>query len=1058
MGIVRYALKFPNTFLVLAVIIMLLGGGAALRMPIDIFPTIDIPVVTVIWTYSGLSTKETEQRVTTYSEYTISNNVNDIKNIESQTLQGVSVLKVYFQPGVNIDLALAQIVSSTNSIRALMPPGINPPIVVRYNASSVPVIQLSLSSDNLSESDLFDYGIYRIRQQLTAVPGATLPTPWGGKPRQIMVDLDPERMLATGVTAADVSAAVNAQNLTVPSGQVKVGKMQYVVRTNATPDAVEMLNSIPIKQMNGATIYVRDVANVRDGFAIQQNVVRTEGRRSVLLTVLKNGNASTLDVVNRVKNDVLPASRAAAPPGLKIDSLFDQSVFVSSAVADVVREGVIAAGLTGLMILLFLGSWRSTLIVLISIPLSIMTSLAVLYALGNTINVMTLGGMALAVGVLVDDATVTIENSHRLLGEGRPLFQATLEGAAGIAKPALISTLAICMAFISVIFLDGPARFLFVPQAMAVVFAMLASYVLSRTLVPICINFLLKHEHHGEHAEASTFFGRINGAFNRGFDRLRESYTRLLTNLLHHRWRVAAVAGVVAVTAAAIYPFIGEDYFPTVDAGLIQLHVRARPGLRIENTEQVFQAVEEVIRDVIPERDRGLILDNIGLPAINYNLAFGDGSTVGLNDGQILISLKEGHEPTAHYIKKLRVALRGAFPDTMFYFQAADIVTQILNFGLPAPIDIQVLGRDGKKNLAAAREIEARLRNIRGAADVHLHQMVDAPEFYVDVDRVRAAQLGLTEQAVANNVTVNLSSSYQVAPNFWTDPRSGIPYPVAVQTPEYRLDSLNKLQNTALINASTASDSGDAVPNLLGNVATLRRGIEQTVANHSNVAPVYDIYANVQDRDLGGVATEIKAVVDDVQKQLSPGNRIVVRGQIDSMNQAFGRLTIGLLAAAVFVYLLMVVNFQTWIDPFIVICALPGAMCGIVISLFVTGTTFSIPSLMGAVMSVGVASANSILLVTFASEMQQHGKSALAAAIEAGRTRLRPILMTAAAMIVGMIPMALGLGDGSEQNAALARAVIGGLLFGTCSTLFIVPLLYSLFRRNAKFAPAEVEG
>lgn len=1061
MGIVRYALRFPNTILVVAVLILCLGGFAIVRMPKDIFPSIDIPVVTVIWSYAGLNTPEMANRITTYSEYSLSNNVNDIKNIESQTLFGVSVIKVYFQPGVNIDLAIAQIVSSTNSIRVLMPPGINPPIVVKYTASAVPVIQLSLSAPDMSEAQLYDYGGYRVRQQLTAVPGATLPSPFGGKPRQIVVDLDSQKLQSLGLTATDVSNAINSQNLIVPSGQVKIGATQYMVRTNASPAAIDMLNAIPVKRADGATVYIRDVANVRDGAPPQVNIVRTEGSRSVLLTILKNGDASTLDVVNRVKNEVLPGVRAAAPKGFKIEPLFDQSVFVAKAVSEVFTEGVIAACLTGLMILLFLGSWRSTIIVLVSIPLSVLFSLAVLYALGYTINIMTLGGLALAVGILVDDATVTIENIHRLLGDGKSLVDATLEGAAGIAKPTFVSTLAISLVFVAVVFLDGPARYLFLPQGLAVVFAMLASYALSRTLVPIGIQFLLRHEQTGgQGAEipsgAPGRWARRHDDFNAAFIRLRNGYTHTLTGLLAHRRKIPVGAAIVLALTAVVFPFVGSDYFPSVDAGLLQLHVRARAGTRLETTEQIFQQVDDEIRRVIPESDRGLILDNIGLPASYYNLAFGDGTTVGPYDGQILISLKPGHAPTAQYMKKLREALRDAFPDMLFYFQPADIVTQILNFGLPAPIDIQVIGRDVAKNLQVAREIERKVADIRGTADVRLHQVVDSPELFFNLDRDRAAQLGLTAQNVAATVNTNLGSSFQVTPNFWSDPSSGIPYPILVQMPEYRVDSMADLKNTALAGPDAyQSPSSSVLPSttLLGNVADIRRGALQTVINHSNVAPVFDVYANVQDRDLGSVAAAIDRVVADAQKQLSPGNKIVVRGQIGSMRDAFSRLGLGLFFAAVFVYLLMVVNFQTWLDPLVVIGALPGAFCGIVGSLFVTETTFSIPSLMGAIMSIGVASANSILLVTFAQEQRHAGADALEAAIAAGRTRLRPVLMTAGAMIVGMTPMALGFGSGGEQNAALGRAVIGGLVAGTFSTLFIVPYLYVLFHRRREPQP-----
>jgi multidrug efflux pump subunit AcrB len=1045
MGIVKFALRFPHTFYVVAILILFLGISAIATTPTDIFPQIRIPVVSVIWQYTGLSPDEMEARVATYSEYSISSNVNGIKNMESQTLSGLVVQKIYFQPNVNVDLAIAQIVSATNSIRALMPSGIQPPVIVQFNASSVPILQLSLSSDQLNEQQLYDYGIYQVRQQLAPIPGITLPTPYGGKYRQIMVDLDPSALLAQGLTPTDVTNAVNAQNLTVPSGDVKIGAKQYIVRLNAQPPTVAALNDIPIRQVNGTTVYLRDVAHVRDAWAVQQNVVRTGGKRSVLLTIIKNGEASTLDVVSRVKA-ALPGVRASAPPGMQITELFDQSVFVRDSINAVLREGAIAAGLTALMILLFLGSWRSTIVVMVSIPLSILASIAVMSALGETINTMTLGGLALAVGILVDDSTVTIENTHRLLDDGHPFDRGVLEGAAGIAIPTLVSTLAISCVFISVIFLDGAPRYLFTPQGMAVVFAMLASYGLSRTLTPIIIRLLLRREHEqrhgGEHKEPGRF-GRFHEAFNRGFDRFRDFYIWMLHGLLARRIIVPLVAGAALLAAACMAPFVGTDFFPQVDAGVIQLHVRAPARTRIEETEKVFQQVENQIRATIPEKDRNLILDNIGLPQRTINLAFTDGSTIGVNDGIIQVALKPGHAPTQDYIKRLRADLPVMFPDTLFYFQPADMVTQILNFGVPTQVDVQVQGRDREKNLAVAEQLRRRIADIPGAVDVHVQQEVDAPELFYDIDRTRAQELNQTVNTISNNLMISLSSSEQVYPNFWTDPKAGIPYYLAVQTPEYRISSLNDLNNVSLTsNASLAAP----IPGTLGNVAKFKRESIQSVINHSNVQPVYDVYASVEDRDLGGVASDIKKIVADETKQLSPGSQINVRGQIESMNSAFSRMTLGLIFAAVFVYLLMVVNFQDFLDPLVVILALPGAACGIITMLFITGTTLSVPSLMGAIMSIGVASANSILLVTFAREQSLEGKDPIDAAIAAGATRLRPVLMTAAAMIVGMLPMAIG-GPGEEQNAVLARAVIGGLLFGTCATLLVVPYLYAMLRR-----------
>jgi multidrug efflux pump subunit AcrB len=1062
MGIVRFALKYPYTFYVLAALIVFLGISAITVMPEDIFPEIDIPVVSVIWQYTGLSTPEMEQRVSTYSQYSISSNVNGIKDMEAQTLNGISVQKIYFQPDVNLDLAIAQIVSATNSIRALMPTGIQPPTVVAYNASSVPVLQLSLSSDRLNEQQLYDYGIYNLRQQLAPVHGVTFPTPDGGKYRQIMVDIDSTKLAAKGLTPTDVVNAVNAQTLTLPSGLAKIGDTQYTVRTNAMPTTIADLNNIPISYVNGQTVFIRDVGQVHDGWAVQQNVVRENGRRSVLLSVIKNGGASTLAVVDGVRK-VLKVARQAAPPGLSINELFDQSKLVTASITSVAREGAIAAGLTGLMIMLFLGSWRSTLIVLISIPLSILTSIVVLYFIGDTLNTMTLGGMALAVGILVDDSTVTIENTHRLRGEGMSLAAATLHGSAGIAVPTLVSTLAISCVFTSVVFLEGPAKFLFTPLGLAVVFAMLASYVLSRTLTPVIIGLLLKGEHHSATPGSGNWSSRFHQGFERAFDRLRRGYVRMLAMLLKRRWVVPVAAALILTLGGVMLNFVGRDFFPAIDGGQIKLHVRAPPETRIETTERIFQEVEDKIREVVPERDLDLIVDDFGVPQRTYNLAFTDGSTINVNDGVILVSLKDGHAPTADYVRRLRKALPASFPSVTFYFQAADMTTQILNFGLPAQIDARVVGSDRATNVRVAHELRRRVAAIPGIADAHLQQELDAPAFMANIDRSRALELGLNAQAVANDLNISLSSSEQVSPNFWTDPTNGIPYYIAVQTPEHQESSLNELSNTPV--STTIASAGppipgllsnaamlqsEAVPNipgLLSNVATLQRGITPTNLNQTNIQPVYDIYAAVQGRDLGSVSDDISKIVAELQKELKPGNTIQVLGQIQSMNDSFRDLTIGLLFAAVFVYMLMVVNYQNFGDPFVVILALPATLCGIVTMLFITGTTLSVPSLMGAIMAVGVASANSILLVTFAREQQLAGRSAFRAAIDAGHTRIRPVLMTAGAMIVGMIPMAIG-GAGEEQNAALARAVIGGLLFATPTTLLIVPYLFAVLRKR----------
>src|SRR5579863_10294883 len=1052
MGIVRFALRFPHTFYVMALAILFLGISAIFSSPKDIFPSINIPVVSIIWQYTGLTPSEMQARVTTYSEYAISANVNNIRNMESQTLSGISVEKIYFQPGVNIDLAISQIGAATNSIRALMPTGIQPPVIVQYSASSVPVLQLSLSSDRMNEQQLYDYGIYQLRQALAPIQGITLPTPYGGKYRQIMVDLDPDALRANGLTPDDIVNAVNTQSLTLPSGDAKIGNTQYIVSMNAMAESIDALNRLPLRQIGATTVRLGDVAHVRDGWAVQQNIVHTNGRRSVLLTIIKNGDASTLDVVNRVKA-AMPDIIKAAPPGMQVRMLFDQSTFVKNAIDGVLREGAIAAGLTALMILIFLGSWRSTLIVMVSIPLSILSSIAVLAALGQTINTMTLGGLALAVGILVDDSTVAIENTHRLFEEGVAFDTAVLEGSAGIALPTLVSTLAISSVFLAVFFLQGAAHYLFTPLGMAVVFAMLTSYVISRTLTPIIIRLLLRSEQARQASgHATNWLDRFHARFNEGFDRFRESYTVLLDGVLRSHVIVAVVVLAVLTGAGALLMNVGTDFFPQVDAGLIQLHVRAPARTRIEVTEQVFHDIEKEIAGIVPARDLELVLDNIGLPARTYNLAFTDGSTIGVNDGQILVALKEGHAPTSTYIKQIRTKRHEDFPEVMFYFQPADMVTQILNFGIPSQIDVQIQGRDAPENQLLAKKLRQSMAKVPGLVDVHIQQELDAPQLYYTIDRTRAEQLGLNVNSIATNLNISLSSSEQVSPNFWTDPKNGIPYYLAVQTPEYRIANLDDLNNVPIVSEST---TGTPVPNVLGNVATMHRRQVQSVYNHTNIQNVYDIYASVQDSDLGSAAKSISHILASLQKELKPGNRFAVRGQIESMNSSFASLELGLIFAAVFVYLLMVVNFQSFIDPLAVILALPGAFSGILLMLFVTGTTLSVPSLMGAIMSVGVASANSILLVTFARERRIEGMSAFAAARDAGRTRIRPVLMTAAAMVVGMVPMAIGA-PGEEQNAVLARAVIGGVLVGTLTTLLFVPYLYSLLGRFERREPEEI--
>jgi CzcA family heavy metal efflux pump len=1041
MWIVRLALNRPYTFVVMAIMILILGVLSIRTTPVDIFPDIDIPVISVIWTYSGMSTEEFERRLTIYSEYSLSANVKDIKSMESQTLDGVSVIRLFFHPGANVDSAMAQATAISQAILRRMPPGVQPPIILRYTASSVPIIQLALSSKTLSESELYDYGIFRIRQALAVVPGTTLPAPFGGKVRQIMIDIDMMALQSKGLSARDVNDAINAQNLALPSGKAKIGDIDYRVLMNNTPAAIETINDLPIKMVNGKVVFIHDVAHVRDGFAVQQNIVRSEGSRSVLVTILKNGAVSTLDIVNQIK-ELVPTLQAAAPPGMRIEQLFDQSLFVKAAVDNVVHEGIIAATLTAIMILLFLGSWRSTFIVLISIPLSILTSIICLKALGMSLNIMTLGGLALAIGILVDDATVEIENIHRNIGMGKELRTAILDGAEQIAVPAFVATFAICIVFIPVVLLEGPARFLFVPFALAVVFAVAASYLLSRTLVPVMVLYMLRSELENHGRANKNIFARFHDWFNLRFDDLREIYLKGLNWSLNAPWATVSLAVIVFTSGLCLLPFVGRDFFPLVDAGQFRLHMKAASGTRIEKTEQIFSAVEAEIRKVIPSDEIALMLDNIGVPAETFNMAFGDSATLGTSDGEILVSLNHHRaHSTPEYMKLLREALEEKFPGLVFYYQPADIVNQILSFGLPAPIDIRVIGYNKADNLRIAKEIITKVKAIRGAADVHLHQEVDSPQLRLNVDRARAARYGLTQRDIANDVLVSLSSNTQVTPNYWVDPASGIQYFLAIQTPQYKVDSMDAILRTPL---STGGVTKQA--EFLGNVASLDRTIGTGVATHYNIQPVFDIFANVQSRDLGGVAQDVNKVVDSYKSQMKPGNQIIVRGLVESMDGAFLKLGIGFIGAILFVYFLMVVNFQSWVDPLIIIAALPGAIAGIIWMLFLTTTTFNVPSMMGAIMSVGVATANSILMVTFANERLDEGDDAHTASMQAGGTRLRPVLMTAIAMVLGMVPMSLGLGEGGEQNAPLGRAVIGGLAMATLFTLFFVPVAFKLTR------------
>lgn len=1055
MWIVRLALRRPYTFTVMALLIVILGLLAARRMAKDIFPSIDIPVVSVLWSYNGLTPEEMEKRIITLSERALTTTVNDIEHIESQSLAGVGVIKVFFQPGASVDAAVAQITAISQPITRIMPPGTTPPLVIRYSASNVPILQLGLGSKTLPEQALYDIGLNSVRLQLATVQGASVPLPLGGKVRQIQIDLDTDALLAKGLTAADVSNAINAQNLTLPSGTAKIGDREYGVFLNSSPDTIEGLGNLPIRIINGTTIYIRDVAQVRDGAAPQANIVRQDGTRGALLSILKTGSASTLDIIERVKA-VLPRVRAVVPPELELRALFDQSVFVRAALNGVLFEGALAAALTAAMILLFLGTWRNTLVVALSIPLSIFCSILCLAACGQTINAMTLGGLALAVGILVDDATVTIENIDRNLGLKKPLLQSILDGADQIAMPAFVSTLCICIVFIPIFFLEGTAKYLFGPLAMAVIFAMLASYFLSRTVVPTFVHFLLRGQpilHDagpGEPTPHGDIFWRIHVRFNRHFERFRARYTRALTWCLNHRKATATISLVCVLASAALLPLLGRDFFPLVDAGQFRLHVRAPVGMRIEETERIFTQVEKVIREVIPADELVTILDNIGLPTSGVNLAFSDSATIGAADGEILVALNpEKHGPTWEYVRTLRQRLNRELPDCVFFTQSSDIVGQILNFGLAAPIDVQIAGRDVKTNYALALELSARINRIPGAVDVHVQQVTNAPALRFNVDRSRAQQLGLTQRDIASNVLISLSGSAQSAPNFWLSPQNGIQYVVATQTPPAKLDSIEAILATPL------PTSRGAPPQIFGNVATFERTTTQSVVSHYNVQPVFDVFANVDRSDLGTVADAVKKLLPEFEKKLTRGSFITMRGQAQSMDASFLGLGLGVLGAIVLVYLLLVVNFQSWLDPFIIIMALPGALCGIVWILFLTHTSLSVPSLMGAIMGVGVATANSILVVTFANDVRHEGRDARAAALEAGHTRLRPVLMTALAMIIGMLPMSLGLGEGGEQNAPLGRAVIGGLLFATLATLFLVPVAYATLRKSGPHTPEE---
>lgn len=1043
MWIVNIALRRPYTFIVMALLILLSTPLVLTKMATDIFPDINIPVISIIWNYNGLSAQEMGARVTTSTERNLTTTVNDIEHIESQSLNGIAVIKVFFQPTANIQTAIAQVVAISQAQLRLLPPGITPPLIIKYSASSIPVIQLGLSSSTMTEQALSDTAMNFLRPQLITVPGAAIPYPYGGKSRVVSVDLDTQAMLSKGLTSADIVSAVNAQNLTLPTGTVKMGSHEFTVGMNGSTDTVAELNDIPVISKNGAVTYLSEVARVRDGFSPQTNIVRQNGQRGVLLSILKNGNASTLEVVNELRA-LLPTALQSLPKELIVQPLFDQSIFVSAAITGVIHEALIAACLTALMMLLFLGNWRSTCIIAISIPLSILSSILLLYAISETINIMTLGGLALAVGILVDDATVTIENIERHLHLGSDLHTAILEGAGEIAIPAFVSTLCICIVFVPMFFLTGVAKYLFVPLAEAVVFAMMASYILSRTLVPTLVMLLMDRSHPDPNTKPSLL-QRVYRRFDAAFEKFRGAYVIVLSKLLTHRKAFVSLFLGFCLASLGLTFFLGRDFFPSVDSGQIRLHMRAPTGTRIEETARIADEVEKTIRTIIPAAELETILDNLGLPYSGINLSYSNAGTIGTMDGEILISLYPQHQPSEIYIDKLRRELPRLYPGVEFYFQPADIVTQILNFGLPAALDVQISGANQAENKQIASKLMKEIKRIPGAVDVHIQQRLDQPAVALNMDRSQLTQLGLNPRDVAQNVLVSLSGSFQTAPAFWFNPKNGVVYSIAMQTPQYQISDLDTLMRTPIRSA------GNTDPNtptqILGNLVQVAPAGQMAVVSHYNIAPVIDLYVSVQGRDLGSVANQVRSMVDGVRGELPPGSHIVVRGQAETMKSSFIGLGVGLLMAIVLVYLLIVVNFQSWVDPFIIITALPAALAGIVWMLFLTATTLSVPALTGAIMTMGVATANSILMVSFARQCLHDGMPPLSAALEAGATRIRPVLMTALAMIIGMIPMAIGFGEGAEQNAPLGRAVIGGLLFATVSTLFFVPVVFAMIHR-----------
>ncbi|RDS81261.1 AcrB/AcrD/AcrF family protein [Dyella monticola] len=1056
MWIVKIALERPLTFIVLALLLLILGPLAILRTPVDIFPNIDIPVVSVVWQYTGLPAEDMNNRIITGYERALTTTVNDIEHTETQSLNGVGLVKVYFQPNVKIDMAVAQVTAISQTVLRSMPQGVTPPLILVYNASTVPVLQFALSSKELSETTIFDDANQIVRTFITSVRGAATPYPYGGKQRQVQVDLNPQALLAHGLSPSDVVSAIANQNLILPAGTEKIGDTEYSVKLNGSPQQIAELNNAPIRTVNGITTYIRDVAHVHDGSPPQTNVVRVNGQRAVLMSILKIGDASTLDIVDTLKN-MLPAIRAAVPKNLEINALSDQSLFVRAAIKGVIREGVIAAGLTGLMILLFLGSWRSTLIIAISIPLSILASIIALSALGETINIMTLGGLALAVGILVDDATVTIENINSHLEEGKEVYDAIMEGAHQIAIPAFVSTLSICIVFVPIFFLGGVAKYLFAPLAEAVVFAMLASYVLSRTLVPtLSLFWLKKHEHN---KQATGPLSHFQLGFERRFERLREGYRGALETTERHRGLFAILFfASCALSVGLLVPWLGRDFFPYVDGGQIKLHFRAPVGLRIEETARLADGIENVIRDTIPQKELGSIVDTLGIPYSGINLSYSNTGVVGTSDGDIFVTLNEEHHPTVDYVRSLRRQLAHKYPSVIFSFLPADMVGQILNFGAPAPIDVEVSSHDAAASTQVAKELYGDLSKIPGLVDLRIQQALNLPQINVNVDRTRESLVGLTTNDVASNLLTALAGSTQVNPTFWVDPKTGISYTIATQTPQYRIDTLQELKNLPIRSvsasssgtASSSTSSSPASSQILENLASFSRSEGPAIVTHYSTRPTMDLYASVDRTDLGSVGRDVQRVVDAHSKHLPRDVNIDVRGQVQTMQQSYRGLIGGLLFAIVLVYLLIVVNFQSWLDPLIIIAALPAALAGLVWMLFLTGTTLSVPALMGAIMCMGVATANSILVISFARERLAHHGDPVRAAVEAGFQRFRPVLMTALAMIIGMVPMALGLGEGGEQNAPLGRAVIGGLLLATAATLFFVPSFFSLLHRRRK--------